>query len=190
MWFAVGMLAAVVAAVGLSVVVAPARIGILSLAIPLFGFVGGGAIAGRSLRLGRRGVVAFAVAFAVALPILMVPWINIQGMNGSEGFSRLVVDFGSMGAVAFALMGGVGVAIAGLGGREVVRSAAVFGCAGFLGGLLLAVCLSASAPGASRTNLILMTLGSIGFVLLPATLGGTVLTRRLASHNRVRNTTA
>jgi hypothetical protein len=190
MWFAVGVFVGVVAALALSFVVAPARIGILNLVIPLVGVLCGGAIAGRSLHLGRRCVVAFAVAFALALPILGLRLIGIQGMSGNEGFFLMICDFGAIGALAFALMGGVGVAIAGLGRRNAVRFAAIFGGAGFTGGFLLALSQAASLPGARDTNLILLALGSIAFIVLPAAVGGSVLKRRLVSHNRLNDPTA
>jgi hypothetical protein len=68
-----------------------------------------------SLDLGRRGVAGFAISFALALPILIVVVFSAQGMHGNEGFFRLAMYFGTAGVVAFALMGGAGVAISGLG---------------------------------------------------------------------------
>lgn len=188
MWIAVGVFGGLVLSLVLSVVVAPLRIGILNITVPLLGLLAGGAFAGGRLGLGRRGVVGFAVAFALTLPFLFVVLISIQGMHGTEGFFRLAMYFCSAGAVAFALMCAIGMRISGLGGREVARSAAVFGGAGLLGGLLLTMCVL--GMHADRvTNLILLLLGSALFVLLPASVGGTVLTRRLATRKRVRDMT-
>ncbi len=190
MWFTVGVIADVVTGLALSAFVAPAGIGILNLCVPLFGFLLGGAIAGWSLRPGMRGVVGFAFAFAFALPILLFQMIGIQGMSGNWPIARLVLDFGRTGALAFALMGAIGVAIAGLGWREVVRSTAVFGCAGFSGGFILALSQWASLPGARDTNQLLLLLGSIAFLVLPAAVGGSMLTRRLNRQNRLHSPTS
>jgi len=170
----------------LDAAVAPLRIGMLNLVVPLSGFLLGGAIAGRSLRMGKRGVVGFAIAFVVALPILTLTMIGIQGMGGDESLSSMVPGFGGYSAVAFALMGGVGVAIAGLGASQVLRSAGVFGCAGFVGGLLLAGCLAVSQPGNRTMNQILLMVGAIAFLLLPAAVGGSLLPRQVASDERAR----
>lgn len=183
------MLGGLVLSLVLSGVVAPLRIGILPLTAPLLGLLAGGAFAGGRLGLGRRGVIGFAVAFALTLPMLFIAVISIQGMHGNEGFFKLAGYFGAAGAVAFALMGGVGLAISGLGGREAARSAAVFGGAGLLGGLLLTMCVL--GMHADRvTNLILLVIGPTLFALLPASVGGIVLTRRLATRRQMRDMTS
>jgi hypothetical protein len=181
MWFAFGVLVSIAAAWGLSAPFEALRNPILNLTTPLLGLLAGGAIAGRSLRLGRRGVAGFAIAFTLTLPILVVVAISSQAMHGNEGFLRLMMYFSAAGAFAFGLMGGIGVAISGLGPREAVHSAAVFGSAGFVGGVLLRLSLLGMLQGARSTNRILLWLGGIAFILLPATVGGTVLTRRLAA---------
>ncbi len=186
MWFAVGVVVAVALAVGLSVLVAPLKIGLLNLTVPLIGLVIGGAIAGRSLRVGWHGMAGFAVAYSVTLPLVGLRLIGIQGMDGNEGFLKLVIDFAATGGVAFALMGALGVGLSGLGVRRTVTSAVVFGCAGVLGGVLLAATQSASVAGARDTNRILLIVGTIAYVAFPPALGGSVLTRQLASHAQLR----
>ena len=185
MWFACGVIVSVATALMLSAPFEGLRIPILNLTTPLLGLLAGGAFAGHSLDLGRRGVAGFAISFALALPILMVVVFSTQGMHGNEGFFRLAMYFGTAGVVAFALMGGVGVAISGLGWQEVAHSVAVFGGAGFLGGILFASSLDGHP---SPKNRILLLLGVISFVLVPASVGGTVLTRRLAARCRGRDT--
>ena len=160
----------------------------LDLVIPIIGFSCGGAIAGRSLRLGTRGVAGFAVAFPLTLPLLFFPVMSIQGMTGHEPFWMLVQVYGGSGAVVFAVMGAVGVAISGLGYREVGVAAATFGGAGLLGGLLLVVSLALMRDFARDINYVLLLAGSGAFLILPAGLGGTVLTRRLASRDRPSGT--
>ncbi len=83
-------------------------------------------------------------------------------------------------------MGAVGVLIAGLGYREVGIAAATFGGAGLLGGLLLVLTLTLALEQdfGRDINLVLLLAGSGAFLILPAALGGTVLTLRLASRNR------
>lgn len=188
MWFAIGVFGAVVIGLALATLIAPEGIELLNLALPLVGCLLGGAIAGRSLRLGKRCVFGFAVAFTVALPILILRLIGIQGIGGHEPFAILVVDLGGTGALAFALMGAVGVGIAGLGGRQVVRAVIAFSCAGFLGGLLLAVCIAASRPGNRVTNQVLLVIGLLVFLVLPAALGGSILARQLVPHEPSRGT--
>jgi hypothetical protein len=83
-WFAVAVIVAFALSLGLSALVAPLKIGMLNLTVLLIDFLLGGAIAGRSLRVGRRGLVGFA--FAVGLPILGLRLIGIQAMGGNEGF--------------------------------------------------------------------------------------------------------
>jgi hypothetical protein len=187
-WFAVGVLAALVAWLVLATLLAQASIGWLNLALLLFGCLLGGAIAGRSLRLGKRGVVGFGVAFVVALPILILRLIGIQGMGGKESNAILVVDLGGTGLVAFALMATAGLWIAGVGGRQVLRAVAGFACAGFVGGLLLAACIAASPAGNHVTNQILLVIGLLAFLVLPAALGGSILARHLTSDERARRT--
>jgi hypothetical protein len=196
MWIAIGVFVTVavvsLAIPALSLLLGPGSVLSVAVAVLLFlaGPAIGGALAGRSLRLGKRGGVGFAIAFAISLPILMVPWMGVQGMHGNESIARLVVTFGGTAVVAFALMAAVSVGIAGLGGRLVVQAAVIFGCAGFVGGLLLAVCLAASLPGNRHMNQVLISIGSVAYLLLPAALGGSILTRKLASHKRARVTSA
>ena len=186
MWFAVGVFVAFLLILGLSDVVATAGSGVLNLVLPIFGCFCGGAIAGRSLRLGTRGVAGFAVAFALTLPVLVLRLIGIQGLGSHEPFWTLVQVYSGTGAVAFAVMGAVGVLIAGLGYREVGIAAATFGGAGLLGGLLLVLTqiLALEQDFGRDINRVLLLAGSGAFLILPAALGGTVLTRRLASRNR------
>lgn len=179
MWFAVSVIVAVMLALGLGALVSPLKVGVLNVTVPLLGPLVGGAIAGGSLRVGRRATVGFAVAFLVSLPILMLRLIGIQGM-GEEELLDLLVLFIATGAVAFGLMGLVGVAITGLGVRAIVASLVVFGLAGSLGGALLAILEGVQQPGAPTTNLILTLLGSVVFLVLPAALGGAWLARRLS----------
>ena len=185
MWFAVGVFVAVGVAVGLSVLVAPLKIGLLNLTVPLIGLLIGGAIAGRSLRAGWHGMAGFAVAFSITLPLVGLRLIGIQGMDGNEGFLKMAIDFGATGGLAFAIMGAVGVGLAGLGVKQAIASAVVFGCAGVLGGVLLAATQSASVAGARDTNRVLLVVGTIAYVAFPAALGGIVLNRQLASQTHL-----
>jgi hypothetical protein len=105
MGFAAGVFVAFAASVALSSIVSPLRIGVLNVTAPFIGFLVGGAIAGHSLRIGRRGVVGFAVALALALPIVGLHLIGIQARPGNERFLTLAIDFGGTGGLAFAVMG-------------------------------------------------------------------------------------
>ena len=169
---------------GLSAPFGALRNPVLNLTMPLLGFLVGGAIAGRSLGLGKRGVVGFAISFALSIPILLIVVISVQGMHGNEGFFSLAAYFAVAFGLAFALMGGLGVAISGLGWREVARSAAAFGSAGVLGSILLRLSLSAMMQGAWRLNHIVLWLGAVVSLLIPAGLGGTLLSRRLATRKQ------
>ncbi len=187
MWFAVGVLISFALSLVLGALVSPLRVPVLNLAVLPVGFLVGGALAGRSLRVGRRGIVGFAVAFAVVLPVLLVRLTGIQGLGGNEGFVDLLLFYGLFGPIGFALMGVIGVAIAGLGGREVGASLVVFGAAGLLGGVLMAVFMDVQAAGAPTTNLILTVLGSVAFLVLPAAIGGAWLARRLSRERERRD---
>jgi hypothetical protein len=190
MWFAIGVVVAVAMTSALSAFIPANMSGILNLAMPLVGCLVGGAIAGYSCHLGKRGIIAFASAYVVSLPIVLLCLIGIQGMSGSEGFLLMIAYFGVTGALGFALMGGVGVAIAGLGRDKAVRFAAVFGGAGFAGGFLLALSQVLSLPGARNTNQVLLVLGAIAFIVLPAAIGGSLLKRHLLTHYPVDDKTA
>jgi peptidoglycan/LPS O-acetylase OafA/YrhL len=111
--------------------------------------------------------------FPLALPILLIVMISTQGMHGDEGFIKLAAYFGTAGFVAFALMGGFGVAFSDGVWREVARSAVVLGCAGFIGGLHFALCIFASGGRAGTGYWLLF--GLLGFVLLPPIVGVVVL---------------
>jgi hypothetical protein len=138
--------------------------GQVNLAVIPAGCLAGGAIAGWSLRRGWVAVGAFAVSYAVAIPILLIGAIGIQGLGGSGIF--LVPVFGF---IPFAIVGGFGVALAGLGGRQALRSAVEFGLAGVVGCLLFMI------------GIPLLTMGSFAFLVLPFAVGGTRLMQRLAS---------
>jgi hypothetical protein len=140
--------------------------------------------------LGPRGTIGFALAFALTLPVLILNVIGIQGQGGHERLTALAADLGGSGAGAFGLMGFVGPAIARIGWRDLVISTVVFGCAGCAGGVVLAVCVWATGAGQPDVNRLLLALGAIAFVVLPAAVGGSVLTRRLAAHRRPDNPAA
>jgi hypothetical protein len=165
MWFAAGVVVGAGAAIGLGDLAF--RLGETALGVvmmPVGGLVGG-AIPGWSLRRGLRWVAAFAVSYGAAIPLLLLGAIGIQGLSGGPGIFLIPI----LGFVPFAGMGGLGVALAGLGERQALRSAFEFGIAGIACCLVFLISLS------------LLGWGSFVFLALPAWVGGTLLTRRLSS---------
>jgi hypothetical protein len=165
MWFAVGVIVGGGAAIGLGDLafrLGEALLGMVM--IPVGGLVGG-AIPGWSLRRGSRCIAAFAASYGAAIPFLLLGAIGIQGLSSGTGIFLVPV----LGFVPFAGMGGLGVALAGLGERQALRSAFEFGIAGIVGSLVFLITIS------------FLGWGSFVFLALPASVGGTLLTRRLAS---------
>ena len=94
----------------------------------------GGAVAGASLREGRRGSVGFALAFPIGVFLPTLGAVGIQAMSGRETLMQLLVVFAGSFSLSFGLMGAVGVAFLGRGWRIVVYSALVFAASGVIGG--------------------------------------------------------
>lgn len=179
--FASGVVVAVGGSVAAGPLLTSLPLGPFHLAIPVMAFMAGGAIAGESLGVGVRGVLGFAIAFVLSLPIALFSLITIQGLGGDQSFGSLAFYFGLMGAFAFGIMGVVGTGIAGLR-RDIVAAGVVFGAAGFLGGALLAASLSVQT-GSSTTGSIVIWSGLAVYFVLPPVLGGVFLGLRLRSSN-------
>jgi hypothetical protein len=164
--FALGSVIGIALALGLDRLMGSLHNGTVNLAVIPAAALAGGLLAGASLGLGPRGILGFAIAYAVALPVLLIALIGVQGLSGGGGLLLLPAI---PGALSYAVMGALGVGIAGLGSREALRSAVEFGCAGLGGSLVFALFLSVG----------LILPGSIAFLVLPAAVGAFLLLRRL-----------
>ncbi|MCH8881156.1 MAG: hypothetical protein IID34_14900 [Planctomycetes bacterium] len=113
-------------AVGFAVGGIVSALGIMFFPLSLITYPLGGAISGRSLGKGRRPVFGFCVAFVFlgfGIPLLLVAF---QGLPSLEQGWPLIIPWFLMYAIA----GGIGAAVSGLGWRVALASAAAFGAGG------------------------------------------------------------
>ena len=139
----------------------------------------GGALAGRSLRRGWRCTLAFAVAFPVGLSVAFLAVTTLGALSGRETPARLATAYVGIFSVAYALLGVVGVSLAGLGWRLVSRVLVAFGASGAAGGLVLASVTTVPSLGGTA-DASLQIVGSAAALLIPAALCGWCLGRLLS----------
>lgn len=153
-------------------------IGVLGFAVfagPMISYAIGGAISGASLGKGWRPVLGFGAAFVFlgsGIPLLLIAF---QGMSASLKEWLVIIPWFLM----YAIGGGIGAAVSGLGWRMALASAAAFGAGGSIA--FAAIMISFDIFGGA---LILLAV-YVGPVI-PHVLGGALLAVALAypSHKR------
>lgn len=132
----------------------------------------GGALAGGALRQGWRGRLAFAGAFPLGACVPLLVVMSLQALSGRESLLQLLLAFVVSFALSFGLLGAVGTALLGIGGRVIGRVGVAFTGAGAAGGLVL-VGMVTLFPTATNggTTLMLVIASGVAF-LVPPTLGG------------------
>ena len=162
-------------AVGFAVGGIVSALGIMFFPLSLITYPLGGAISGRSLGKGRRPVFGFCVAFVFlgfGIPLLLVAF---QGLPSLEQGWPLIIPWFLMYAIA----GGIGAAVSGLGWRVALASAAAFGAGGSIAFAAIMLHLSL---GIFDTMLLALFLVPV----IPHVLGGALLAVALEYPSRKR----
>ena len=146
-------------------------------AVLMLACAAGGAVAGGGFGGGLRWRAALGAAFCAAfwMPLLMLG--ALPALSGSERFGELLVGFAPGVAASHALLGGLGLALGGSGGRRAWRGAAACGAAGALGGSALALVVRLAAGGGPAAEFAVSALGAGAACLLPLASAGWVLGR-------------
>lgn len=166
-----------------SLAILGAALGLVSLAIPLLCFFVGGAVGGRSLRIGRRATLAFGFAFLLGGP---VPLVSMFLFQASSGNAADVLAFALVCALAFGLIGGLGAALAGLGPPRLVAITVAFAASGAVcGGLFLLFLLHSATTAGSVATIPLLAAAALVFVV-PMMIGGGV-TAKLAKETLTKD---
>ena len=147
----------------------------------------GGALAGGTLQRGWRGRLAFAGAFPLGACVPLLVVMSLQALSGRESLLQLLLAFGPSFALSFGLLGAVGTALLGAGGRGGGRAGVAFTGAGAVGGLAL-VSMVWLFPATTNGGTPLMLIGSGVAFLVPPTLGGWWLGRRASLLEPTRDT--
>lgn len=146
-------------------------------------FLVAGWFAGASLGGSRKVRAGFALGAAIGLTLTVVPLFALQGYSGRQ--PHLLAGFllyGTVGAVAFGIMGMIAGAFLGEGWRGIGSCAVRLAAAGAVGGgvagmiLIGGAAMAYATPGSGATTLLLS--GVAAFYLLPAAVGGWLLGRR------------
>lgn len=167
---------------------------VVGMAMPLFlggiavCFFGAGWLAGASLDRGRRARVGFGLGALLGLPLLVVPVFSVgMGYSGQELSIWQVVEgvgiLGSFPAAGFGIMGAVGGLFLGEGWRAAGSCALRFILAGALGGALggaIIIAGLAMTETVGGAGMIVYVAGGATYFLLPAAIGGWLLSQRLA----------
>ena len=131
-----------------------------SLILTPIGYAVGGAISGASLGRGWRPVFGFGVAFMFPGFGILLLLIAFQGMSDSlESWGVIVLWF-----LMYAIAGGIGASVSGLGGRVTLASVAAFGAGGSI---------------AFASIMIAMDIGFYVGPVIPHVLGGVLLAMAL-----------
>ena len=150
------------------------------ISVVLLACVAGGLVAGGALGPGLRWRSAFGVAFGTTLWIPLLVLGSLPALSGVERFVDLLFGFTPALAMSHALLGMLGLALGGGGWRRACVGALVFGAAGTTGAVLLAIVVRVSSGSGGTAAFAMGALGGGVACLLPLTLGGWWLGRRLA----------
>lgn len=150
------------------------------ISVVLLACVAGGLVAGGALGPGLRWRAAFGVAFGATLWIPLLILASLPALSGVERLAELLLRLAPALAVSHALLGALGLALGGSGWRRACAGALVFGAAGTVGGGLLALVVRLSAGSSGAAAFAAGALGGGVACLLPLTLAGWWLGRRLS----------
>ena len=146
----------------------------------LIASVVGGAMAGGASGTGWRGRAAFAVAFVALLWVPLLAVSALPALGGKETLRELAIGLAPGFALAYGLIGALGAALDGSdaagsgaagGWPRVATTGLVFGAAGLLGGLLVALVASLS-PGATGLSGFAISLLGGAVCLIASAAGG------------------
>ncbi len=150
------------------------------IAVVLVACAAGGLVAGGAVGPGLRWRVAFGAACGATLWVPLLILGSLPALSGAERFVELLLGFAPALAVSHALLGALGLALGAGGWRLACIGGLVFGTAGMTGGVLLAVVVRLSAGSAGTAAFAAGALGGGAVCLLPLTLAGWWLGRRLS----------
>ena len=150
------------------------------IAVVLLACAAGGVVAGGALGPGLRWRAAFGAAFGATLWIPLLVLASLPALSGVERFVDLLFGLTPALAMSHALLGALGLALGGGGGRLACVGALVFGSAGTAGAMLLALVVRLTAGSTGAAAFAVGALGGVAACLLPLTLAGWWLGRRLS----------
>ena len=140
----------------------------------------GGAMAGGATGTGWRGRAAFGVAFVALLWVPLLAVSTLPALGGRETLTELAIGLAPGFVLAYGLIGALGAVLdgadaagsgVGAGWPRVATAGLVFGTAGLLGGLLVALVASLS-PGATGLAGFAISLLGGGACLIASAAGG------------------
>ena len=131
----------------------------------------GGAVAGGPIGKGRRGRIALAGAYSLALWPTFVVVATLPALTGQEGVVELGGHFVPVFVMAYLVLGISGSVFAGVDWRLVLTNSVVCGGAGAVGGLLLAVVVAVTSGYSVIAEFGLTILGA-SVCLVASAIGG------------------
>jgi len=177
LWFAVGtVIPLLVGLIGVPLLSSYGLFSGMSFSVPI-GIVFaasaiGGATAG-GFSIGRRASLAFSVAFVLTLWIPLLIVTSLQGLSGREQFFELFAGFGFGYGMAYFLLGIVGVGVLSkMSLWKMLRGGSVFAVGGLIGGLLLAVSVTAASALPETVGLSVRVGGGALSCLVSSSIGG------------------
>ena len=154
-------------------------LGIMLFPFSMISYAIGGAISGASLGRGRRPAIGFALGFVflgLIVPLMMMGFQGLGSGSLKEWLSVIIAWF-----LMYAIGGGIGAAVSGLGWRMALAGTAAFGASGAIAGAAIMISFDIFTGA-------LGPLAFFGASVIPHVLGGALLAVALEypSHKRTK----
>ena len=128
--------------------------------------------AGGRLGHGVRVRVAFGSAFLIGLPLPLLIVAGLGSLSGHETVAGLAGVFMLAFALAYSLLGAVGIGLSGFGLRCIVQVSVMFAGGGAVAGLMLAGFVWGTVGASDPVEAVVRTCAAAVACALPAAVGG------------------